>query len=783
MGPESGPPAQTPPHESSGWASAEGSRGLDRAVHGRDPELRVIAAFATGLDPATLVVSGPSGIGRSTTVLAALRRTGAHLSAVRVVRSSSARPYAQSLGGRDRLDLSELTALTGPDPDLGPGHELDPAGLLEAVDRGAPHAGGGPRVLFVDDVELLPPGGTAWLERLGDAAYERDWRVVVATRRVVRARLPDDVELVELGPLAVRPLRLLLDSRPGPPVALDVADRLHRWSAGNPRVALELADGLSEAQRRGDVGWSGPRTVGLAARRAYRGLVDEAGTADVARHPLLGLLREEVSSAADGGAVGRVSVGGTVAETILDGLHLDDVAALSDAGAEPRVAARAAGVTLLTGSAWTEGVGRWAPAVAAAAWTDHLWWRDPAGVGRATRAAGVQAAAALIELEHTGRLADPAALRADLGRLGSGPDPHWLGLCLQVRGHLLLGDGSGARRFLENRAGPAEGRTVAEVVARDLATARVAMFDGRAADARAHLAHATDLRPSAQDWLPVQGLRAVAAAVLDSRAPASALPTRPGAWSTRALGEFAVDLGTAHLAVGQAERAAELLTIGLERCAWPYRGRAQARADLVEAHMLHEPFRGALPYQARRLVDPPVPPDERTDADTAAAHARTLAVLAALGGDETGRSGVEGWLPAEPAPVSPWQRLRSLIAYGRHEVALGDRASAEPALREARTLAHLTGVPGWGVAVDACLTGPDTPDVHVWDELDDDERELVRLALRGTTNAQIARIAYVSLRTVANRFRQIYAVLHVRDRRDLTELARSHPPAWLAERA
>ncbi|MFE7509072.1 hypothetical protein, partial [Promicromonospora sp. NPDC057488] len=147
------------------------------------------------------------------------------------------------------------------------------------------------------------------------------------------------------------------------------------------------------------------------------------------------------------------------------------------------------------------------------------------------------------------------------------------------------------------------------------------------------------------------------------------------------------------------------------------------------------------------------------------------------------RRGVEEWLPAALSPVSPWQRLRSLIAYGRHHLAHGGRGVAEPALREARTLAHLAGLPGWGVAVDTCLDRPETPDERSWERLDDDERELVRLALGGTTNAQIARIAYVSLRTVANRFRQIYAVLHVHDRRGLTELARSHPPEWLARRA
>ncbi|MFI2363942.1 LuxR C-terminal-related transcriptional regulator [Promicromonospora sp. NPDC019610] len=725
-------------------------------------------------------MSGLSGIGKSVTVLAALHRIGAQASAVRVVRSCSSRPYAHGLVGRDRLDLAKQA---GP-ADPGPGYEVEPVGLLEAVGAGIGLAATGPRVLFVDDVEVLSPSRAAWLQQLGDAAYERDWRIVVAARRVAPGRLPDDVEVLDVEPLDERSLRLLLDTELGLPVASDVAGRLLRWSAGNPRIALELADGLSPAQQRGDTEWAGPRTVGPAARRAYRDLVDgpEADEAGADRYPLLALLREELRTTPADDA-GRPAFAGsaTVAEAILDGLHLDDVAGMAEVGAEPRAAARAAGVTLLTGTTWAEdGAGRWAPLVAGAEWTDHLWWRDPTGVDPTTRTAGQRAAAALVELEHTGRLADPATLRADLGLIGSRPDPHWVGLCVQVRGRLLLGDGPGARRLLEEQSGPAEGRSVAEIVARDLAGARVAMFDGRAADARAHLDRATDLRPSIQDWLPVRGLQAATTAMLDGRGPAIDLPTRSGAWSTRSLGEFAVDLGTAHLAVGHVEHAAELLTIGLERCPWPYRGRVQARADLVEAALVHDRTGDTLPRPVWGLIDPPVHPDERADADTGAAHARMRAVLAGRG---AGPAGVDEWLPGALSPASPWQRLRTLIAYGRYSLMRGDRTNAEPALREARTLARLAGVPGWGQAIDACLAGHDTPDERSWDGLNEDEREIVRLALRGTTNAQIAEIAYISLRTVANRFRQIYAVLHVRDRRDLTELARTHPPVWLTEDA
>jgi DNA-binding NarL/FixJ family response regulator len=70
-----------------------------------------------------------------------------------------------------------------------------------------------------------------------------------------------------------------------------------------------------------------------------------------------------------------------------------------------------------------------------------------------------------------------------------------------------------------------------------------------------------------------------------------------------------------------------------------------------------------------------------------------------------------------------------------------------------------------------------------WNRLNEEERGFVRLALQGWTNAQIAASVYVSVRTVANRLRQIYALLGVRDRRDLVVHAETDPPGWLKDHA
>lgn len=803
------------PVETPTWTQGKEGRTSAGAVHGRDRECRVIGAFVTGLDLTTLVVSGLSGIGKSATVLAALDRIGAYGSAVRVVRSCSSRPYAQDLAGGRRLDLSEWVVPDGQEL------ELDVAGLLAAVVTDVTVTATVPGVLFVDDIEVLSPGRAAWLQRLGDLAYERGWRVIAAARYVPEGTLPDDVEVLPLQPLDEAALHQVLSAELDLPVAADVVSRLRWWSSGNPRLAVELAGALSPAQLGGGTAWAGPDGVGPAGRRAYRVLLDHLGATEVSvlakarverwdptrapgrddnagaaepvassvaglpeaaraqrlaqAHPLVVLLCREQADESPGAAVrddsGDAAGLAGVVEAVLDGLHLEDLAGLPAAGVTPRATAGVVGIALLTGTTWVRGdTGSRFLNLVSPEWTDHLWWRDPAGAGAAARAAGTRVTRALIELESTGRLADPRGLRADLDTLRQVPDPHWVGLSLRVRGHLLLGDSIGARTLLGDPSAATSGRTVAEIVARGLAGAMVAMVEGRPAEVGAHLDLVVGLRPGAERWLPVRGLRAAAAAMLEGRAPAGDL-LPAGAWSTRALGEYALDLGAARLAVGHVMAAAELMTIGIERCAWPYRGRAHARADMVEAVLAAD---GAIGPQAR-LIDPPVPPDERADGDAAAAHLRMLAVL--RHGDPESVA-AETWLAAASPSVSPWQRLRSLVAYARHCLARNDRATSQRALREARSLASLAGVPGWYAAIDALLV-VDTPAGPGWNRLNEDEREFVRLALQGFTNAQIAATAYVSVRTVANRLRQIYAVLGVRDRRDLVARAQADPPGWL----
>ncbi|WP_344098986.1 LuxR C-terminal-related transcriptional regulator [Myceligenerans crystallogenes] len=788
----------------------------DYALHGRDREIRTIAGMAAEFDPRTLLVVGPSGAGKTSTVMHALRSLGPGVPVLRVARIWSRRPHARFLGAAERADLSGL--LTDGD-DAG---RSAATGFFQSVT--ATFGGKVPHVVFVDDAGVLTEEKLAWLQRLADEAFALDCRLVVAAEDLPAGALHEDLDILRLGPLAGPALSQFLVDALGLAIAADVVERITWWSAGNPRLAHELAQELSVAQLRGGAIWHGPGVVGPAARRAYRhvleqvdepagellasfvlrgvpgsslgeepwdgvaGLGEDPSLRELARqgltaardglwfvrHPLVALLCAERSGLDQPAA--RAAAGAS--EAMLRGLHMQELSTVLRSGplsaACPKVRALAFGVSALIGQTW--GIPRATDASGCADWADHVWWRGaggPAGPGAQARSAGARLLAAALAVEADGVVRDPVRLRADLDEVAVTPGQHWLGLHLQTRMRLMLGDVSAARALVAAHADDAV-LGAAEQVARSVSAALVGAVEGQFQDVRRQLQAVRLLRPGCDAWLVLRGLAALSDAAIDGRVPDVGVPDAPGNWSSRAAAEFAADVGGAHLLLGRAREAVSLLAVSTEQCTWPYQCPVMVRADLVDAAV------SAGEIQAL----PTVPGDDAvrvcgtTSPDLRAAASRGSALLA--DGDDALAAFDEAVRRSTP-PASIRQHVRTLVAYGRFRAARGDSGIAVAAFDRARTLAQLAGLAGWTRGIDAAQTASGGAVAsNRWDGLRRDERTMVRLALKGATNSKIAESVFVSERTVVNRLRQVYHRLGIRDRRDLIRLAEECPPQWAA---
>lgn len=783
------------------------------ALHGRDREIRTIAGTAAEFDPRTLLVVGPSGAGKTSTVMHALRSLGPEVAVLRVARIWSRRPHARFLGDKERADLSGL--LTDGD-DAG---RSAATGFFQSVT--ATFGGKVPHVVFVDDAGVLTEEKLVWLQRLADEAFALDCRLVVAAEDLPAGPLHEDLDVLRLGPLAGPALSQFLSDALGLAIAADVVERITWWSAGNPRLAHELAQELSVAQLRGGAIWHGPGVVGPAARRAYRHVLTQLdepagellasfvlrapgsslgeepwdGVAGLGEDPSLReLARQGLTAARDGlwfvrhplvallcaerGGLERPAAPATerASEAMLRGLHMQELSTVLRSGplsaACPKIRALAFGVSALIGQTW--GLPQAAGPAECAEWSDHVWWRGRAtGLGREARAAGARLAAAALAVEADGVVRDPARIRADLDEVSATPGQHWLGLHLQTRMRLMLGDVSGARALVAAHADDGvEG--AAEQVARSVSAALVGAVEGQFQDVRRQLQAVRRLRPGCDAWLVLRGLAALSDAAIDGRVPDVGVPDALGNWSSRAAAEFAADVGGAHLLLGRAREAVSLLAVSTEQCTWPYQCPVMVRADLVDAAV------SAGEVQAL----PTVPGDDAvrtcgtTSPDLRAAASRGSALLA---DGEDALAAFDEAVRRSTPPASIRQHVRTLVAYGRFRAARGDSGIAVAAFDRARTLAQLAGLAGWTRGIDAAQTASGGAVAsNRWDGLRRDERTMVRLALKGATNSKIAESVFVSERTVVNRLRQVYHRLGIRDRRDLIRLAEECPPQWAA---
>ncbi len=209
-------------------------------------------------------------------MLGGLRRAKQLDVALRIGGVGEGNPYLHSVVGMEHADRVFELGSCGPGQGEGAfnfaGIDIDK--LFKGIDAHVPRAAGsaGPRVLVIDDLGELTPSTARALLAIGERGRTWGWRtaLIADSDQHTLGHVPEGVTHRYLGALPIADLVLALREAVKTLVAVDVAERLYLWSAGNPGIAIALADDLSDAQLAGSEPWHGPVEVPPIARRAYR---------------------------------------------------------------------------------------------------------------------------------------------------------------------------------------------------------------------------------------------------------------------------------------------------------------------------------------------------------------------------------------------------------------------------------------------------------------------------------------------------------------------------------
>jgi DNA-binding CsgD family transcriptional regulator len=277
-------------------------------VVGREPELAALDAFLAlrGQCPASLVLAGEAGIGKSTIVRAAVAR--AEAAGLRVLQARPAEgeaelPYAGLADLLTPFDLARLGELARPQREAlaaATAREGSSAAVdAHALSRGVLEllrleAASGDLLVVIDDVQ--------WLDRPTAGALQFAFRrigtvplgVLVAARSDAAVPTPpfgldqwDDVRVTSVGGLTATELGALVRQRLGVQLSRPRLEELERHSGGNPLFALELARSSAE-------GAAQPMTLARALQQRILGLEpparDAVGAAAAALRPTVDLL-------------------------------------------------------------------------------------------------------------------------------------------------------------------------------------------------------------------------------------------------------------------------------------------------------------------------------------------------------------------------------------------------------------------------------------------------------------------------------------------------------------
>ncbi len=271
---------------------------------GRDAELgRLLAALETarGGGSAVIVVRGEAGIGKTALLQAVVAAAeGMTVLRARGVESEVGVPFAALaelctpvlvLG--DRLPEAQAATLAGAlalEPVVPQARLAIGAALLGLLSLAAEEH---PVLCVVDDAQWLDEPSLEALRfatrRLADGGV-----AVLLARRPDGDAAAEEVETIELGPLAADPAAELLQAGRETPVPEPVARRVLETAAGNPLALLEIPAVLSREELDGHAPLEGPLPLGSTLERVLarrmRTLPDEtrrallvAAAADVRR--------------------------------------------------------------------------------------------------------------------------------------------------------------------------------------------------------------------------------------------------------------------------------------------------------------------------------------------------------------------------------------------------------------------------------------------------------------------------------------------------------------------
>jgi DNA-binding CsgD family transcriptional regulator len=231
---------------------------------GREEELDSLRAFSEQDEgePATLVLEGEPGIGKSTLWLAGVEESRARGRRVLATRPSEAERGLAHVGLGDLFEgvLDEvLPLLTGPRRraleaallvEEAPDDPVDHRALAVAIrDVLAALSAHEPVLVAVDDVQWLDSSSASALSFALRRLEGKDVRYLLARRLDAQTQASElesarPTERIRVGPLSVGAVHRLLSDRLGRTFPRQTLVRIHEQSGGNPFFALEIARAL-----------------------------------------------------------------------------------------------------------------------------------------------------------------------------------------------------------------------------------------------------------------------------------------------------------------------------------------------------------------------------------------------------------------------------------------------------------------------------------------------------------------------------------------------------------